>query len=139
MDVSDIMSESVVSVAPGTSLHDAVGEMLTHHVGSVIVSDAGLHGIVTRSDVLRAAYHHHDSLSGLRVEDAMTDDVVTTTPSASLERVLNAMEAHNIKKLPVVDDLQVVGIITLTDIARHQPEYVREIRDAIERRDDWTR
>lgn len=133
------MSSPVATTSPGASLRDAVGIMLDQRVGSVIVSDGGLHGIITRSDVLRAAYHHHDALSALSVREAMTEDVITTTPSASIDRVLTAMEAHNIKKLPVVEDLEVIGIITLTDIARHQPEYVREVRDSIERRDEWTR
>jgi CBS domain-containing protein len=48
------------------------------------------------------------------------------------------MATHDIKKLPVVEDFDLVGIVTLTDVARHQPKQVEEIRQEIESRDEWT-
>lgn len=138
MQVSEIMTSPVISVGPESDLREVVEAMLAHHVGSVLVIDAGLIGIVTRSDVLRAVYHLNGSIRGLTVTDAMSEEVITATRTDSITTVLSMMEEHNIKKLPVVEDLNVVGIVTMTDIAQHQPTRVREVRESIERKDDWT-
>lgn len=138
MRVNEIMTSPVVTVDSGATLHTAVGTMLEHRVGSVVVLDSGLQGIVTRSDVLRAAYSARHSLTELSVTDAMSEDIVTTTKAASIRTVLRTMEDHNIKKLPVLDAFELVGIITTTDIAQHLPERVHEVRNVLERKDDWT-
>ncbi len=138
MDVRQIMTSPVVSVDLTANLHDVVGTMLEHRIGSVLVTNSVIEGIVTRSDVLRAAYHLDGSLEDLPVTRAMTEDVVTTTPDTSVNNVLETMATHNIKKLPVITDFEVAGILTMTDIAEHQPDRVREVRGAIDRKDDWT-
>lgn len=138
MKVSQIMTSPVVSVEPEATLHEAVDAMLAHRVGSVLVIDAGLVGIMTRSDVLRAVYQLDGSLRDLTVTDVMSEDVITTSQTDSITTVLSTMEEHHIKKLPVVENLDVVGIITMTDIAHHQADRVREVRESIERKDEWT-
>lgn len=65
MQVRQLMSTPVVFVDGSANMHDVVGEMLDHRVGSVpVVNDESI-GILTRSDVLRAVYHRSDSLSEL--------------------------------------------------------------------------
>jgi len=138
MQVDSIMTSPPVTVAPDATLKTAIGSMLQHRVGSVLVVDPGLAGILTRSDVLRIAYHRGGSLSEIPASAGMTEDVVTTEPATSVGMALKKMQANDIKKLPVVDDLELVGIVTMTDIARQQPERAREISETIDRKDDWT-
>jgi len=138
MQVSDIMSSPAVTVSEETTLHDAIEVMLTNQVGSVVVGDDGVSGILTRSDVLRAAYYVGDSLEEIPVTKGMSSSVVTTSPSTSTRTALKRMESRNIKKLPVVDDLELVGVVTMTDIAQHMPGRVREVRERLERKDQWT-
>lgn len=138
MQVDEIMSSPVVTIEPDTTLHDAIGTMLRHRIGSVIVVDAGPVGILTRSDILRLAYQFDRPLTEQLAGEGMSDDLRTTTRSASIETALTTMEEAGIKKLPVLDDFELVGIVTMTDIARHQPARVREVRDAVERKDEWT-
>ena len=138
MQVAAIMSSPVVAVDGEATLDDAVRAMLENRVGSVLVIETGLWGILTRSDVLRALAIDGGTLSESEVTSVMTTDVATITPDATVERALRLMEEHEIKKLPVVADFEAVGIVTTTDIARHQPERVREVRQTIRRRDDWT-
>lgn len=138
MQVSDIMSSPVVAVGAEATLEDAVGRMLEHRVGSILVIETGLWGIITRSDVLRALYATEASLDETLAKEVMSADVVTIDPNASVRTALRLMEEHQIKKLPVVVDFEVIGIVTLTDIGRHQPDAVREVRNTIERRDRWT-
>lgn len=136
--VTDLMSEPAVTVAPADSVHSAVGVMLEHGVGSVVAVDPGVVGILTRSDVLRAAFHAQSSFADLTVSDTMSDEVVTIGPHAAVEDALEQMAAHEIKKLPVIDGLDLVGIVTMTDVAQHQPERVQQIKRSLTRRDRWT-
>lgn len=138
MQVSAVMSTPAVTVTPETTLQAAIGTMLEHQIGSVVVVDAAVTGILTRSDVLRAAYYEGGSLDSIPVSRGMSSDVVTTTPSTTLRPALDTMEANKIKKLPVMDDLELVGIVTMTDIAREMPSQVREAAERLDRRDDWT-
>ncbi|MFC7059543.1 CBS domain-containing protein [Halovenus salina] len=138
MQVTDIMSAPAVTVKTDATLYDAIAVMLEHSVGSAVVVDDWMVGIITRSDILRAAYAAGSELDSIPVTRGMSDDVVTTKPDTSVRHALELMKAHDIKKLPVVDDLDLVGVVTATDIAQHQPERVRELQNTIERRDDWT-
>lgn len=138
MLVRDIMSSPVVRVSSDTTLRDAVEAMLRHRIGCVLVVDHQIQGILTNSDVLRATYHARAPLRNIPVTDAMTDTVITTTGSATVETALRAMVEHNIKKLPVVDAAEIVGIVTITDIGRELPKRVSEVRHAVEQRDEWT-
>ena len=138
MQVHEIMSAPVVTVPPDDTLHEAVGTMLDRRVGSAVVVDGALEGIITRSDALRVAYHKRAPLTELTVAAGMSSDLVTVDATKSVRTALRTMETHDIKKLPVVRDLDLVGIITMSDIARHKPEEAREIQQQIERRDEWT-
>lgn len=138
MQVKDVMSSPAVTVSPAETLYDAIEVMLRNRVGSAVVVDEWAVGIITRSDVLRAAYSVGDELDAIPVSRGMSDDLVTTEPNSSVRKALGLMKANNIKKLPVLDEFDLVGVVTATDIAQHLPERVREVKATIERRDDWT-
>lgn len=138
MQVEEIMSSPAVTVEVETSLHDAIGTMLEHRIGCVVVVETGVAGILTRSDVLRAAYYVGDSLGEIPVTRAMSSPVVTGTSTRTIRSALGTMQNRNVKKLPVVDEMELVGIVTMTDVARHLPSSVREARERIDRSDDWT-
>lgn len=138
MQVKEVMSTPPVTVDADATLHEAIEVMLRNRVGSAVVVDEGPVGILTRSDVLRAAYTVGPKLDSIGVTRGMSEDLVTTNPETSVRHALELMKAHDIKKLPVVDGLDLVGVVTATDIADHLPEHVREVKRTIERRDDWT-
>ena len=139
MQVRELMSKPAVTVPRKTSIHDAIGRMLEHKVGSVVVVvDNDAVGILTRSDALRGAYHAGGTLEEIPVERAMSSDLVTTKRSRTARKALQTMELNSIKKLPVVEDFEPVGIITMTDIAKRLPQQVREAQENIQRQDEWT-
>ena len=138
MQVAEIMTSPPVTVEMEVTVHDAIARMLTNNVGSVVVTDTGVAGILTRSDVLRAAYHAGASLDDIAVSRAMSSNVVTMNPDTDVDDALATMETHEVKKLPVVEDFELVGIVTMTDIARKRPESVEETRQGISRKDEWT-
>jgi CBS domain-containing protein len=121
MQVRQIMSSPVVTVDAGATLHDAVREMLERGVGSVVVVDSGPVGIVTRTDALRETYRSDGSLSAHPVARAMSRDLATTTRKASVRSAVEEMKRRGVKRLPVRDGVELVGIVTVTDVAEHQP------------------
>ena len=138
MRVLEVMSTPAITVSPDDTLEDAIGAMLANRVGSVVVIDAGVIGIFTRSDVLRVLYERPRRLGALSVREGMSEGVVTIAPDSALETAVRMMHEHEIKKLPVIDDMDLIGIITATDIARQLPARVQEVRDTVERKDRWT-
>jgi CBS domain-containing protein len=152
MQVRDIMKRNVFTVTPEQSIVTAARLMLQHHVSGLPVVDVGgaLVGIVTEGDFLRRGeigtvrrrpkwlefivgpgrladeYVHS---SGRKVAEVMTPDPYTIGEDASLESVVEAMERRRIKRLPVVRNGRIVGIVSranlmhaLVSVARSAPQ-----------------
>jgi CBS domain-containing protein len=118
--VSDIMSSPVLTVSQDTTIADAAAELAAEHVGSLVVGADIIEGILTETDVVRAVGDGLD-LESTPVSEVMTDPVVTIRPHESV-RVAGERMGHNgVKKLPVTDDGEPVGIVTTTDLAHFVP------------------
>lgn len=122
------MSRDVVTVPQSATLRDAVDRLLTEEVGSVIVVSEEGHpaGIITETDVLRAIFQTGDPLREIDVADLSHRPIITTKPSATVPYVANQMASNDVKKAPVMDDLDLVGIITMSDIVWHLSELRKE-------------
>lgn len=138
MKVKDVMTSPAVTVSVNASLKEAIGMLLGHGAGSVVVTEVGVVGILTKTDALRAVHAASNALDAVPVSNAMTDEVVTIDPSVSVGLALRKMEDENVKKLPVVRDFELIGILTMTDIARQQPDRMREIHHSSRQREEWT-
>ena len=118
--VSEIMSSPVVTVTQETTVADAAGVLAEEHVGSLVVGEDIIEGIVTETDIVRAVGGELD-LTATTVEDIMTDPVVTMRPHESV-RVAGERMGHNgVKKLPITENGEPVGIVTTTDLAHFFP------------------
>lgn len=142
MKVGDFMTRRVISVAPEASLLDAARLMLQHNVsGLPVVNAAGqVVGIISEHDLLRRrkdddgqegphwlelmiekqdlsetqATHFHDR----KVGEAMTADPVVIAPTASIQQACRLIEERGVKRLPVVHDNKLTGIIARADLVR---------------------
>lgn len=130
MQVRDFMTEGVVSVERDVSLQRAIGAMIQNGIGSVLVveNDRPV-GILTDTDVLRAMYLAKAAPPEIPVEREMTTSLVTISPDESIDAAIETMEAESIKKLPVEEDVSVVGMLTLSDLAFERPELVEGLDD----------
>lgn len=138
MLVQDLMSTDVVTVDRDASLRRAVKALLENEVGSVIVvEDDQPVGIVTESDALRAGYVTEKPFGEIAVTDLAHRPVITTKPEATVPFVARKMAKEDVKKVPVMDDLDLVGIITLTDIVRHLSDLRIEAGDVATAPDEW--
>lgn len=119
MLVGALMNSNVVTVSPETGLPHAV-QLLTHyHVGVLPVTSGGtLCGIVTDRDILTRSVARDTPLSDLTVRDVMTRNVTTVSPDADVREAASIMSDRRIRRLPVTRGRQLVGILSLADLAR---------------------
>lgn len=141
MKAADVMTRRVIAVHPETPITDAIRLMLQDDVSGLPVVDRNgqLVGIVSEGDFVRRAelgterkrrrwievlvgpdrladeyLHTHAKTVG----DVMSFPVVTVGPDAPLDEIVAAMECHRIKRIPVVQDGQVVGIVSRANLLR---------------------
>lgn len=139
MLVRELMSTDVVTVDEAATLADAAERLLANGVGSVIVvdSDGAPVGILTETDLVRAGYETGRPFADVDVGQIGHRPVITTKPSASISRVAGRMTEEGVKKVPVMDDLELVGILTYSDIVNHLSTIRREASDLAAAREEW--
>ncbi|MFW5893780.1 MAG: CBS domain-containing protein [Verrucomicrobiota bacterium] len=114
----------ILSVAPDTSVADAIHTLCEHRVGALVVINSDeqtMEGIVTERDLLQCMCAHcHDTAEAAKqsVREVMTTDVVVASPDDHAHKALAVMSKHHIRHLPVVDGDRVVGIISIGDLLR---------------------
>ena len=122
MKVSQLMSTSVVTIAPEESAALAARLLSRHNVGSLPVcgEDRRLRGMVTDRDiVLRCVAAEEDPAQTL-VRDIMTRGCASVSPHDDCRSATRLMAQQQIRRLPVVEEGKLVGILTLADLARSQ-------------------
>jgi CBS domain-containing protein len=139
MQVADVMTTKVVTVTPETDVSEIAKLLIKHRISGVPVVDAegAVVGIVSEGDLIHrpesgtearrswwlelfsdSADRARDYVKthGHKAEDVMTHDVITTSPSASLDEVATTLERHRIKRLPVLDGGRLVGIVSRANL-----------------------
>jgi CBS domain-containing protein len=138
VSVRALMSTDVATCRPFDSLGDAAERMLRAGVGClpVVAADGSQRvvGMLSDRDVSLAAARELRELSELSVRSAMTPGAVTCEPSESLSQALERMREKGVRRLPVVDHGQLVGLLSRADIARAVAEKRAdlELPDALE-------
>lgn len=118
MKVKDVMTRSVAYINPKATITEAAQLMQKHNIGSIPVCDAsGVIGIVTDRDIVVRNVAHGTDPAKLTVQDVMTSQVTTTTPDTDMDQVSQLMSTQRIRRLPVMDKNQLVGIVSLGDMA----------------------
>lgn len=140
MQVNELMTTELATVGRNDDLLTAVEIMLDRHIGSVVVGDddGSPIGIVTKSDALRAVAEADTRLQDLGVSAVMSSPLETVQATATVQTALREMAESDIKRLVVVENMALVGIVTMTDIATHLPEEVAAVRNNERQRHDWT-
>ncbi len=131
--VKDIMQTNVRTIDRKRSLKEAARLMMRWRTGSLIVLDKGKpSGIVTEGDISRAvAKGASPGRTSLR---ACKKRLITIGSGSRIEEAAKLMAGEGVKKLPVVDDGQLVGIITETDIVRSSFDLVTALKEMVRAR-----
>ncbi|GGA50106.1 CBS domain-containing protein YhcV [Kroppenstedtia guangzhouensis] len=126
----EIMTQNVASVSPQDNVYKAASLMKQHNIGSVpVVENGRVRGMVTDRDlVLRALAEQKNEQ--VTVGEVMTNQVVTGTPEMSVDEASSLMAQNQIRRLPVVENNQLVGMVSLGDMAVRQP-HVNEAGQAL--------
>jgi len=121
--VRDVMTSSVRTADPRQSLVEAAALMRAVDVGSVpVVDDGRLIGIVTDRDIVVRAVAEHRDLDRTTVDQVASPEPVTVAPEQELDEALELMEIHQVRRLPVVEDGRLVGMLAQADVAREAKE-----------------
>jgi CBS domain-containing protein len=125
------MNRKVVTAKLNTTLREAAAVMSKLNIGSlVIVEDDKISGIITSTDILKAIANGKDVETTL-VEEVMSKPVIVIDPDKKVEDAVNIMLEHKIKKLPVVEEDKLIGIITASDIIAIEPKLIENIASLI--------
>lgn len=117
--VLDAKGRNVISIDPGASVLDAIKLMAEKGIGSLIVSEAGdLKGIVTERDYARKVIIKGRASETTLVADIMTSEVLTTTPESTVNKCMEMMTEKRCRHLPVIEDGNVVAMISIGDLVQ---------------------
>src|SRR5262249_38902628 len=141
MDAGDIMTKPVISVTMQTTIVEAALLMLHHRISGlpVVDEDGAVIGMLTEGDLLRRnetgtqRRHAHwlewlisparlardfTKANARKVAEVMTTDVVSAAPQDALEDIVRLMERYRIKRVPVIEDHKLVGIVSRANLVR---------------------
>lgn len=110
----------VHTIAPKASLKEVIDALTQNNCGSLVVIEQGrMCGIITERDILRAASQGTD-LRHATVEQQMSSNLLTGKPSDEIGSVMGLMTEKRIRHLPILEDDELVGIISIGDVVKAQ-------------------
>ena len=130
LKVRELMSKDVRTITPCQSIKDAANIMNTVDVGSIpVVDNQRLVGIVTDRDiVLRSVAEGRETKQ--KISDVMTTNITSVTPDTDVHEAANIMASSQVRRLPVVENGNLVGIVAIGDLAV-EGKYVDESGEAL--------
>jgi len=122
LKTANVMVKKVITVDEKASVKEAADTMNQFGIGSVITTRRGKPiGIITERDLLKRIVSEGRNAKKTRVKEIMSSPLVVISPDTDLEEAARLMFEMKIKKLPVTEQNRLVGLVSLTDIARAQP------------------
>jgi CBS domain-containing protein len=115
--------QSLVSVRPDSSVSAILALLHDHRIGAVPVMDGSrLVGLVSERDIVRCLHSHGKAILDETAQDIMTAPVVTAHPRTSICDAMAIMTDRRFRHLPVVDDDDVLGLVSIGDLVKRRIE-----------------
>ncbi len=119
-----VKGNAILSVAPSSKVHDALISMEKHHVGALLVIDTGrLVGIFSERDYARNIALKDKHPKNTLVSEIMSPKVITVSPEQTTEDCMNLMSDKRIRHLPVIENGQVIGVLSIGDLVKETITY----------------
>lgn len=119
LKVQEIMIKDVITLGTKATVSEAVNLMNEHKIGCVVIIQNGeAIGIITERDMLKRVLIETRDPNTTKVSQIMTAPLVVGNPEMDIQEAVRLMAAEKIRKLPITEDGKLVGMITLTDLAR---------------------
>jgi CBS domain-containing protein len=137
MKISDVIkakpSHDVITITPDASVRDLLALLAEHNIGAVIVSGDGtaVDGIVSERDVVRKL-HGHDEVLAAPVSQIMTAVVQTCEPGQDVDSLMATMTELRIRHVPVIDNGQLVGVVSIGDVVKTRIDRLEFERDQLD-------
>jgi CBS domain-containing protein len=129
LKVEDVMVKEVITIDENSTVKEAADVMNKFEIGCLIAVKKGkAMGIITERDLLKRVVAEAKDANKTKVKDVMSSPLVVVEPSMDLGEAVRLMFQMKIKKLPVVDAKRLVGLVSLTDIARFQPQMINILK-----------
>lgn len=131
MLVKDVMNKNVVVAESDVTIREASKVMSKYKIGSLVVMKEGtIVGMLTEGDIMESVASDRDPDTTI-VETVMSEKVFTVEPEQTIEAAADIMVQNKIKKLPVVEDGQLKGILTASDIVVVEPKLIASVASLI--------
>ena len=136
MQVENILQSkgrAVHTLPTGASIAEAVEMLNTRRIGAIVVTtaDGKVAGILSERDVVRHLGKDWSNLSSRPVSEVMTKDVVTMSRRATIAEVMERMTERRIRHLPIVDNGELVGIVSIGDVVKRKIEETEQEATAL--------
>ena len=118
----------VATIGPEQTLLSAVAELGRRRIGALVVvtADGSVAGILSERDIVAAISRDGAAVLERAVRDVMTANVITCSPTDTMEQLMSAMTEQHIRHLPVLRDGALIGIVSIGDVVKRR---VAEIQD----------
>lgn len=134
--IEEAMTKNPVIVSPNTSISDCAKIMEENKVGSVVVKDNITLGIITEEDIVRKVVSKKLHLETTNAKNIMISNLFTISGKEDIYDALMQMKNKNINHLPVVQNGELIGLLTIKDILRIQPRLAEMVVDNFDIREE---
>jgi len=132
-DVLKNKGAAVSTITPDMIVRELLASLVARNVGAmVVVSSAGLVGIVSERDVVRKLHEYGADLLDRPISDIMTTRVITCAPSDSVDSLSGLMTTNRVRHVPVIEDGQLVGIVSIGDVVKTRMEELQSQQEQLE-------
>ncbi len=123
-DILKVKGADVITTAPGETVGATVRLLNVRRIGAALVRDGAgnLAGLISERDIIRAIAVNGERALEMLVRDVMTSEVVTCRPTDTISEVMKVMTVRRFRHLPVVEDGELKGIISIGDVVKHRLE-----------------
>jgi len=139
MEIEDIMVQKVITIDPNATVKEAARLMNRHEIGCLIAVKQGkVTGIITERDLLKKVVEQSRNPEKTKVHEIMSKRLVVGMPGMEIPDAVRLMLQKKIKKLPILAEGKIIGLVTLTDIARTtriEPQMIGVIKEL--RKNGW--
>jgi CBS domain-containing protein len=116
--VRDVMTKNPVTVPPTATLAQAAQEMSERDIGDVLVADGSkIRSVLTDRDIIVRAVAQGMDPQRTQVSEVASSADVTVSPDEPVEKAVQLMRQHKVRRLPVCDNDKLVGVVSLGDLA----------------------
>lgn len=137
VSVLDAMTRNPVTVSEETTLDKCAKIMKQNHVGALLIKEGiKVVGIISEQDIVRKAVIKDLLPSKIKVGEIMERKLITIAPNEDVFEAISLMRDYNIRHLPIVENNQFVGLVTIKDILKIEPDLFELLVEKIELREE---